>query len=67
MHVPIKTVRLMADVPEADRVPLELLRTDSETFRALIDSRRYRKDDWYKVPAGAIDVCANSLPTRTPK
>jgi peptidylprolyl isomerase len=57
----------MADVPEADRVPLELLRTDSETFRALIDSRRYRKDDWYKVPAGAIDVCANSLPTRTPK
>jgi len=67
MHVPIKSVRLMADVPEADRVPLELLRTDSETFRALVESRRYRKDEWYKVPAGAIDVCANSLPTRIPK
>jgi len=67
MDLPIKSVRLMADVPEADRVPLELLRTDSDTFRALVQSRRFRKDDWYKVPAGATDVCANSLPVRTPK
>jgi peptidylprolyl isomerase len=67
MHVPIRQVRLMADVPVADRVAIELLRTDSDTFRALVEARRHRRDDWYKVPAGAIDVCANSLPTRTPK
>jgi peptidylprolyl isomerase len=67
MHLPIKSVRLMADVPEADRVPLEILRTDSDTFRALIEARRNRRDDWYRVPAGAIDVCANSIPTRNPK
>jgi peptidylprolyl isomerase len=67
MHVPIKQVRVMADVPEADRVALELLRTDSDTFKALVEARRYRRDDWYKVPAGAIDVCANSIPARTPK
>jgi hypothetical protein len=65
MHVPIKSVRLLSDVPEADRVPLEILRTDSDTFRALIEARRNRRDDWYKVPAGAIDVCASSIPTRT--
>jgi peptidylprolyl isomerase len=67
MRVPIKQVRLMADVPESERVAIELLRTDSETFKALVEARRYRKDDWYKVPAGAIDVCTNSIPTRTPK
>ena len=67
MHIPIRSVRLMADVPEAERTPLELLRTDSATFRALVESRRFRRDEWYKVPAGAIDVCANSLPTRPPK
>ena len=67
MHVPIKSVRLMADVPEADYVALELLRTDSDTFRSLIEARRNRRDDWYKMPAGAIDVCANGLPARPPK
>ncbi len=66
-RVPIRQVRLAADVPEAERVPLELLRTDSSTFRATVDARRFRKDDWYKVPAGAIDVCAVSIPARTPK
>ena len=66
-RTPIKQVRLMADVPEAERTPLELLRTDSETFRTLLQARRFRKDDWYKVPAGAIDVCTMSVPTRTPK
>jgi peptidylprolyl isomerase len=67
MDVAIKSVRLMSDVPVAERTPLELLRIDSDTFRALVESRRFRKDEWYKVPPGAIDVCANSLPTRTPK
>jgi peptidylprolyl isomerase len=67
MYVPIKSVRLMADVPAAERTPLELMRTDSASFHALVESRRNRRDDWYKVPAGAIDVCANALPTRTPK
>jgi peptidylprolyl isomerase len=66
-RLPIQRVRLMADVPEAERVPLEILRTDSETFRALVEQRRFRRDDWYKVPAGATDVCAVSLPARVPK
>jgi peptidylprolyl isomerase len=33
------------------------MRTDTETFRRLVDSRRNRSDDWYKVPAGHIDLC----------
>lgn len=66
-RTPIRQVRLMADVPEDERTPLELLRTDSATFKAVVEQRRFRRDAWYKVPAGATDVCAVSLPVRAPK
>jgi peptidylprolyl isomerase len=66
-RTPIRQARMAADLPEAERVPLEVLRADSPTARALIDGRRFRKDAWYKVPAGAVDVCALTLPVRAPK
>jgi len=62
----IRSVRLAADVPEAERTPLELLRTDTPTFSALVESRRNRRDDWYKVPAGKIGLCNVPLPVRKP-
>lgn len=65
-RVAIKSVRLAADVPAAERTPLEILRTDTPTFAALIESRRNRSDDWYKVPAGKIDLCSVPIPVRTP-
>jgi peptidylprolyl isomerase len=43
---------------------LEVLRTDTVTFAALVESRRNRRDDWYKVPAGYIDLCNVPLPVR---
>ncbi len=64
-HVPIMSVRVAADLPEAERVPLEVLRTDTATFAALVEARRNRRDDWYKVPAGYIDLCNVPLPART--
>jgi peptidylprolyl isomerase len=66
-HVPIATVRLAADLPEAERTRLEVLRTDTATFAALIEARRNRRDDWYKVPAGYIDLCNVPLPVRAGK
>jgi peptidylprolyl isomerase len=63
-HVPIVSVRLAADVPEAERTRLEVLRTDTATFAALVEARRNRRDDWYKVPAGYIDLCNVPLPAR---
>jgi len=66
-RTPIRQARLEADVPVAERTPIELLRAESETFRQLLQARRFRKDDWYKAPAGAIDVCAMSIPARPPK
>lgn len=65
-RTPIKSVRLAAEVPESERTPLEVLRTDTPTFAALIESRRNRRDDWYKVPAGRIDLCNVPIPVRKP-
>lgn len=63
-HVPIASVRLAADVPDAERARIEVLRTDTATFAALVEVRRNRRDDWYKVPAGYIDLCNVPLPAR---
>jgi peptidylprolyl isomerase len=65
-YVPI-TAKLASDVPEAERTPVELLRTDSKTFETVVESRRNRRDEWYKRPAGHIDVCNVPLPVRVPK
>ncbi len=56
-YVPIQTVRLAADLPPGEREKLEVLRTDTASFTKLVESRRNRSDDWYKVPAGHIDLC----------
>ena len=66
-YVPIVSTKLASDVPEAERTKLELLRTDSKTFATVVESRRNRRDEWYKRPAGHIDVCNVPLPVRTPK
>ncbi|HXW10238.1 MAG TPA: peptidylprolyl isomerase [Steroidobacteraceae bacterium] len=65
-HIPIISLRLAADVPAAERVPLEVLRTDTASFRALAEARRNRRDDWYLVPAGHVDVCNIPIVARTP-
>jgi peptidylprolyl isomerase len=63
-HVPIQAIRVAAEVPVAERSSLELLRTDTATFTKLIELRRNRRDTWYKVPAGRIDLCNVPLPVR---
>jgi peptidylprolyl isomerase len=65
-RVPILRVRVAADVPAAERTPLELLRTDTRAFADLVEARRNRRDTWYKVPAGRIDLCNVLLPARKP-
>ncbi|MEZ5939068.1 MAG: peptidylprolyl isomerase [Hyphomonadaceae bacterium] len=57
-------IKLAADVPVADQTPLEVLRTDSETFAALVNARRWRKDTFYKRPAGRIGLCNITVPVR---
>ena len=63
MHL-IKSVRVAADVPPAQRTQLEVLRTDTPTFLAYLEARRNRREEWFKVPAGRIDVCNVPMPVR---
>ncbi len=56
-RVPIRSVRVASDVPEAQRTELEELRTDTATFTAFVETRRNRHEEWFKVPAGRVDVC----------
>jgi peptidylprolyl isomerase len=63
-RVPIKRMRFAVDLPPAERIPMEVLRTDTPTFAALIESRRNRRDEWYLQPAGKIDLCSVPIPVR---
>lgn len=63
-RVPIRQIRVAADLPAEQRTALEVLRTDTATFTDLIETRRNRQDEWYKYQAGRIDVCNVPLPVR---
>ncbi|MDE2357578.1 MAG: peptidylprolyl isomerase, partial [Alphaproteobacteria bacterium] len=54
-------------LPAAEQVHLQALRTDTPAFAALLHNRRYRQDAFYKTPAGRIDVCNLPLPVREAK
>jgi len=60
----ITSIAVAADVPAADRTRLEVLRTDTPTFTAVVEARRNRRDEWYQRPAGYIDLCSAPLPVR---
>ena len=62
--LPIKSIRVAADVPAAERINLEVIRTDTVTFQKLVESRRNRPEDFFKVAAGKIDLCNVPLPVR---
>lgn len=62
--VPIKSVRLAADVPEEQRSKLEILRTDSASFKAVAEAQRNRGGPWTKVAAGHVDLCNVPIPVR---
>jgi peptidylprolyl isomerase len=64
LRTQITSVKLGSDLVGAARPALEALRTDSASFAALVEARRNRKDDWYKRPAGYIDLCSVPLPVR---
>jgi peptidylprolyl isomerase len=43
---------------------VEVLRTNSATFRAVVDQRRQRHEPWFKFSPDHIDLCNVPLPVR---
>jgi len=64
-RVPILSVKLAADVPAAQREKLEVLRTDSASFAAIVEAKRNRHDAFYAVPAGKVGICNIDVPVRS--
>ena len=63
-RVPVVSMRVAADLPVAERLRLEVMRTDTAAFAALVESRRNRRDDWFVRPAGHVELCNVPIPVR---
>jgi peptidylprolyl isomerase len=63
--VPIVSMRMASDLPVGERTPIEVLRTDSAAFKAVLDQRRNRREEWFKFNPQHIDVCNVPLPVRS--
>lgn len=60
----IKSIRLVSELPQAERPKIQVLRTDSGSFQELVASARLRTDDFYKRAPGRVDICGISAPVR---
>jgi peptidylprolyl isomerase len=60
---PLLSARLLADLPEAERPRVQVLRTDTPTWANLLHTRRYR-GGWYVASAGRVDLCSTAVPVR---
>lgn len=63
-RVPIASARMGTDIPASERAQIELLRTDSESFRDLIMAARSRTEDFFVQPTDRISLCNVRMPTR---
>jgi len=63
-HTPIISMQLMSDVPEKDRIIIEVENTESPLFLERLVKRRARKNEFfYKKPPPVLDVC--QVPVRS--
>lgn len=63
-HTPIRSVRMGNAVPPGEQPRFEYLATDSDSFARYLAVKANRNDTFYKVPAGAIDLCNAPVPIR---
>lgn len=66
-RVSITSVRLAADMPVKQRPSIEVLRTDSATFAALVDASRNGHSAFYPEPVGKVGLCSIHVPVREAK
>jgi peptidylprolyl isomerase len=54
------------DVAPPERTDLEVIRTDTPTFQRAVEALRNRGGDWFKVPAGHVELCNVPIAVRVP-
>jgi len=63
-YMPITALRLASQMPPAERPIFEYLDTSSASFVDYLRIRANRNDDFYKQPAGGVDLCNVQVPVR---
>jgi peptidylprolyl isomerase len=63
-RMPIVSVRLAADVPEAERSHLEVMRSDAPIYQAVLEAQRNRGGPWNKYAANYLELCNAIIPVR---
>ena len=66
-HVPIRAMRVAADVPASERSDLEVMRTDTRTFNGAVEAMRNRGGEWFKEQSGYIGLCNVPIVVRARK
>ena len=63
-HVALTRVRVMADMAPSERPALEVMRTDTRTWAALVESARNPGGEWFARKPGRTNLCNRAVPTR---
>lgn len=63
-RTPIRSLRLASDLPESERLSIEVFRTDTPAFERLVQARRVRHEEWFIDPVGRIELCNVPVPVR---
>ena len=63
-RVPIRTVRVAADLPPQERPHVDVMRADAPAFASVLDARANRRDPFFVKAAGATDLCNAPVPVR---
>jgi len=63
----ILKVQIASDLKPENRLGLQVMKTDSNSFKALIKSRKNRKGEWFLYQHDYIDVCSVAVPVRLAK
>ena len=59
------SVRIAADIPEAERPTYLVMRTRSEAFEAAKSAKRHRTEEFfYRTPPAILDICGFEVPVR---
>ena len=61
---PIRSLQRVGELPPEQRPAVEVLRTDTATWKAYVEARRNRREDWFLEPTGRIELCNVPAPVR---
>jgi peptidylprolyl isomerase len=62
--VPLEEARLGSDMSPEERAPLEIMRTESQSFRDLVVASRSRHEDFFVFPTNRVGLCNVRVPVR---